>query len=131
MVEHVGFQGEPPQEHKEQEQPPYYQAARYIGQAAEARAGHAYAATQDLLFNDKENDLSAFRLQIRQMWHVAVVGNPPAEELEQQIEEMLSGGEPATLSPDVLKLLQERRQQATKVGSWVEAHYRPGKPLDK
>src|SRR6266511_4976606 len=102
MAERGGYRGEPPQrppqERKELEQAPYYQAVRYMGQTAEARAGHAYAATQELLFNDEENDLSVFRLQIRQLWHVAVVGDQPDEELEQQLQEMLSGGEPTTLS---------------------------------
>jgi hypothetical protein len=127
MPERGGFRGE----HKEQNQPPYYQAVRYLGQTAEALAGQAYASTQELLFNDMENDLSVFRLQVKQIWHVAVVGEAPTEELGQQLEEMLSGGEPTTLPKDVLQLLHERRVQAMKLGSWVEGHYRLGKPLDR
>jgi hypothetical protein len=81
------------------------------------------------LFTTPDAGLSAYRFLLRQIWHVAVLGEPPAEELAKKLETAFARGEPTTLPPDILKLLTQRRQQASRQGSWVERHYRPGQNL--
>ena len=114
---------QPPEGSPEQEPVPYHRAFRFN---TERPARRAYFQAQDILFNTPECDLSAYRFLIRQLWHVAVLGEPPPEELEQKIQGILSRGEPVTLPPEILKLLAEHRAQATKQAPWVERHYRPG-----
>ncbi len=74
-------------------------------------------------------DLSAFRFQLRQVYHVAVLGNPPPEDVAQAIERILVAGEPTTLPAEVVQMLVARRAQQNRRAPWVEKHYRPGKPL--
>ena len=74
-------------------------------------------------------DLSTFRVQINRVWHVAVLGETPPEDLDQRLSAILSAGEPTTLPDELLGLLMERRRQATKLAPWVERHHRPGKRL--
>lgn len=111
---------------KEHEPLPYYQAARFAG---EQPAGQAYFAAQEALYDEPDCDLSVYRLQIDRISHVVVLGDPPPQELEQELQTILSTGEPASLSPEVLRILRERRARAIKRGLWVERHYRPGKQL--
>lgn len=108
---------------EEREPTPYYQASRFSGERA---AGKAYAKAQHTIFT-RDCDLSAYRFHIKEIWHVAILGERPDEAVEQKLQKILSAGEPVTLDPDVLKLLHERREQAKQQGSWVEGHYRPGK----
>ena len=110
----------------EQEPVPYHRAVRF---KAERPARRAYFQAQDLIFKTPECDLSAYRLLLEQLWHVAVLGEPPQGDLEQKLQSILSRGEPVSLPPDILKLLTERRNQAIKRGPWVERHYRPGRPM--
>ncbi|MCZ7570763.1 MAG: hypothetical protein M5U01_19560 [Ardenticatenaceae bacterium] len=114
--------GEEPQK-EEEPKPAYCKAARF---ASEESAGQAYFQTQEAILN-VPCDLSTYRFQLQQIWHVAVVGEPPSEELEQQLDEILSGGARTSLPPEILFFFQERRRQAAKFGSRVERHYRPGK----
>jgi hypothetical protein len=117
-------QGEP---HNEREPTPYYQAAKF---GNEQLAGVVYFQAQEAIYEDEQCDLSAYRLQIRHIWHVAVIGEQPAIETEQRIGAVLSFGELVTLPPEVLKFLNARRAQTIKEGSWVERHHRPGKQFD-
>ncbi len=110
----------------EQEQVPYYRAARF---ATERAAGQAYFAVQDAIFTAEECDLSAYRLQLNRISHVAVLGQPPPEELDQTLAGLLATGEAMALPPDVVKLLVQRRNQAARDSAWREGHYRPGKQL--
>src|SRR5438105_433479 len=113
--------------HPEQERPPYAQAARFPG---EQPAGRAYRQAQAAVYRYRTDvDLSTFRLQINQVWHVAVLGETPPEDLEQQLASILAAGEPVSLPDDLLGLLAERRRQAARLGPWVQRHYRPGKRL--
>lgn len=115
----------PPQ--PEQEPAPYYRAARFPG---ERPAGRAYVAAQDALFQYPEPvDLSTYRFQLNRVYHVAVLGQPPPDELDRTLAAILAAGEPVELPAEVLKLLSERRTQATRHGEWVERHYRPENPL--
>lgn len=111
---------------KEQEPRPYYLAARFPG---ERLAGRAYFQAQELIFNTPDSDLSVFRIQLNQIYHVAVLGIPPPQELEQKLRSILSTGDSTSLPADILKVLLQRRAQATRQGPWVEKHFRPGQPL--
>ena len=104
---------------------PYYQAARF---PTERSARRVYFATQDELFKT-ECDLSSYRLQLNQRWHVAVIGAQPTEALDQRLRLILAAGESTPLPDEVLALLVERRARATQQGAWIERHHRPGQPL--
>lgn len=111
----------------EEETPPYWRAARFKGAKAARRS---YRACERLI-RGPDVDLSAFRFQLEQIYHVAVLGpTPPPEEIAKKVEELLAPGEPATLPAEILKMLMERRKQAMSPGTiWWEGHYRPGKRL--
>lgn len=111
----------------EQEAPAYYRAARF---PREEEAGRSYHAAQRLI-RDPDVDLSAYRLQLNRIWHVAILGpTTPPEEIAKKVEEILSSGKPVTLQPDILEALLVRRKQALSPGTtWLERHYRPGKRL--
>ena len=110
----------------EQEPTPYYRAARFSNEQV---AGQAYFAVQDAIFTAEDCDLSAYRLQLNRVSHVAVLGEPPPEELDQTLAALLAAGEATALPAEVVKLLVERRRQATRDSAWREGHYRPGKRL--
>jgi hypothetical protein len=57
---------------------------------------------------------------------VAVLGEPPPEDLDQQLQAILGQGVPATLPEEILDYLKQRRAAAIQQGQWVEGHYRPG-----
>jgi len=103
----------------------YFRAARFVG---ERSAGHAYGKAQEEIYT-AECNLSVFRLTLEALWHVAVTGEPPPAELDQRISAILGTGEPAALSPEVVRLLEVRGQQLRRQGPWSEGHYRPGKRL--
>jgi hypothetical protein len=108
--------------------PPYYRAARFRSHAV---AGAAYQRAQDLLFAS-QCDLSTYRFILDGVSHVAVIGNPPPTDLEQQLQTILaagSAGEATALPLEILARLARRRSQATQIGPWVEGHYDPGKNL--
>lgn len=100
----------------------YLQVARFSG---ERPAGRAYLQLQDAIFQAPACELSIFRLQLHRDWHVAVLGDPPAETLARRIRQVLSHGIPASLPEDVLAELQRRRAEATRIGPWIERHVRP------
>jgi hypothetical protein len=114
----------PPQEPQKEQAPegPYYKAARYPDETA---AGIIYRQAQEFLFTTP-CDLSTFRLDLPTGWHVAVLGAAPAPALSQQVDRLLATGEPAVLPDDILTMLYQRREQATKIAPWVEGHHRPG-----
>ena len=116
---------EQPRRH-EQESVPYHRTARF---ADEPSAGLAYSAAQRAIFAGPPNDLSAYRFQLNSVYHVAVLGQPPPADLDEQLREILASGEPATLPPEVLAALAERRRQMSRRGGWSEGHYRPGRRL--
>lgn len=87
-------------------------------------AGRAYTALQRAIF-DSESDLSCFRLQLNGTWHTSVLGEPPPDDLAQQIDAFLAEGEATTLPGDVTAALRARRALALRSGaSWTERHYR-------
>lgn len=101
----------------------YYEAARFPN---EQFSGLIYFAVQEIVFNASEEDLSAYRFQLQQLWHVAALGTMPAEEVQEQIHQELSKGEIVELPDPIVNALYQRREQQTKLGSWVEGHHRPG-----
>ena len=111
---------------QEDEPAPYHRTARFAG---ERPAGTTYAAAQQAIFDGPPNDLSAYRFQLNQVYHVAVLGEPPPAELDEQLTRILAAGEPAELPAEVLSALSERRRQMAERTPWSEGHYRPGKPL--
>lgn len=115
----------PPERSQNPEREPqlYLQVAYF---ANEHVAGHAYEQTQELLYSGPPNVLSSYRLMLDEKWHVAVLGEQPPVELDQLLQEVFGQGIPAPLPEDVVTVLQDRRREATKVGSWVECHHRPG-----
>ena len=113
---------EPSKEHEPQ---PYYQAARF---SSEQVAGKAYFLAQRLIYQ-ADCDLSSYRFQLQSIYHVAVLGEQPPDELHHRLANILSGGDIVSLPAEIIKVLQERRAQATKVSPWLERHYRPGKCL--
>jgi hypothetical protein len=89
-----------------------------------------YQQTEAAIFNSKY-ELSVYRFQLDGLWHVAVIGDTPPQEFAEKVQAMLNTGEQVTLPLDILRQLNERRRKATRQGSWVERHYRPGRRLDR
>ena len=104
-------------------QPFYLRVARFNG---ERPAGRAYDQLQVAFFRSPACDLSVFRMLWQRDWHVAVMGDPPAETLERRIRQVLARGVPASLPKEILAKLQRCRAEATNIGPWVERHqHRP------
>lgn len=120
--------GEPNDPAIEQMQPPYHKAARFPGDKPAAKA---YFEAQDVIFNDAESELSAYRLVLNAVYHVAVLGEQPSQETDEAITQILSQGQSATLPKEALAALNARRIEMKQRGSWVEGHYRPGRRLDE
>lgn len=115
-------------EYKTEQEPndSYCQVARFTDEQIGLAA---YWAVQEALLADVTCDLSSYRFFLNALSHVAVIGTQPSNELDQQLARLLAAGEPTTLPSAVLTLLRERRALAGKRGTWVEGHYRPGKPV--
>jgi hypothetical protein len=116
----------PPEGKPEQELVPYYHAARFRN---ERPARDAYFQAQEILFTTPDSELSAYRFLLERIWHVAVLGEPPDEDLAKKLQTAFARGEPTMLPLDILKVLAQRREQATREAPWVEHHYRPGQNL--
>ena len=109
---------------KEQEHAPsFHQAARYPD---EQSSETPYDQAQQTIY-ETPCDLSIYRLRLGHnlVWHVAVLGSPPPEDLQRRIEEILSTGEPVTLPDDILTHLVQRRAEQSGRGDWAEAHHFP------
>ena len=109
-----------------QEEVPYSLAGRFKNKRA---AGVVYDAVQELIYNDVTCDLSAYRIRLKGIWHVIVIGEKPSESLYLAIEAQLSNGTLVTIDADVLIYLMDRRGKAIQLGPWVEGHYSP--PLEE
>ena len=125
--EEGGYLGQPGEPNKEREPGPYYMASRFD---EEQSSKLAHVKAQKLIFANERADLSAYRFQLGQINHVAVVGEPPPDDLQLQMQDISAIGEATELPPLIVKALHERRAQMKKKGSWVEGHYRLGKKLD-
>jgi hypothetical protein len=98
----------------------YCRAARFPDEPA---SGKAYFQAQEAI-RETSCDLSTYRFQLHQLWHVAVLGSPPPHDLAQRIEAILATGNAATLPTDIMDYLKARRAEVTQQGTWVERHYR-------
>ena len=108
-------------EQKDEPGPPFVLARRF---QRERQAGQAYFKAQEAIFQT-EHELSAYRFQMpRGVWHVAVVGVPPPQDVQDQLELILSTGVETTLPDEITSFLFRRQAQAKKLGPWVEGHYR-------
>src|SRR5687768_8905209 len=121
MPSHERPQGEPNKDKPES----FISVARF---EREQLALSAYIKTHDLIFAT-DCELSVYRFQVKNVSHVAVIGEEPEEGLRRQLEALLAAGSPAALPPDIARVLFERRAQAKRLGPWVEGHYRPGRPM--
>ena len=101
---------------------PYCRAAKFPSERA---AGAAYFKIQKLI-DSPDADLSAYRVQLRGVWHVAVVGDAPGDGLAEKLEKAFASGEPVDLPGEVLDFMWSRRAEQIQHGPWVERHYRPG-----
>jgi len=101
----------------------YCQAARFASKKA---AGEAYLPIQALIFDERNNcDLSAYRIKLNEGWHVIVLGEQPADAINQRIELLLTKGVLVNLRairPDAFLFLLNRRAEANKIAPWVELH---------
>lgn len=126
-LERGGPPGRPEEsDHREFEPVPYHRVARF---GDEQVASRAYRHAQDAVFQGPPSDLSVYRFLLDQVSHVAVLGELPPTDLDAQLTAILAAGEPATLPHEVLSALAQRRQQLSRPGTWLEGHYRPGRPL--
>src|SRR5256885_15154051 len=107
-----------------QDQTPYYLAARYPNKTPAVKA---YNPIQAIIF-EEDCDLSAYRFfeQKERKWYVVVIGEEPLPQLHQRLETILfslTRGERITLESQTLAALMDRRAQQTQIGPWVERHY--------
>ncbi|MBV9282506.1 MAG: hypothetical protein JOZ41_20705 [Chloroflexi bacterium] len=112
-----GYDGQ--EHHEQQERDPYFRARRFQREGAARRA---YFATQEAIFA-AECDLSTYRFLLRGIWHVAVMGAEPPEELAQELKQHLRHGDPVDLPEEVRRGLSERGRQQRQSGLWSEGHY--------
>ena len=96
-------------------------AARF---RAERPSRRVYFKAQDIIYRKPDSELSVYRFQLNQIFHVAILGAPPDQTLEQRLRRLLVAGDAVTLPDDVLTMLVARREHASREGSWVEHHYR-------
>lgn len=102
--------------------PPYVKAASY---KEERESLHAYSLAQSLILRNNV-DLSTYRLLYKEVPHLVVLGLQPPADIDATLEAILGNGTMATLPPDIIRALNQRRNRATRMGPWVEGHYRPG-----
>lgn len=114
--------GEPSKEPEK----PFVAAAKF---EAESPAASVYFKAQETVFRN-DCDLSVYRFKLREVSHVAILGESPAPELQAQLADLLAAGTAVQLPNDIVSALLQRRTQAKRVGPWVEGHYRPGRPME-
>ena len=105
---------------------PYCLAARFAG---EADAGVAYGRAHEAIQAGPPCHLGGWRLQLAQVWHVVLLGEPPSPALDARLHEIMARGEIVELPAAVRQRLEERRLRARQRGPRVERHYWPGQPL--
>lgn len=120
---------EPNEPGREGEQPLYHHEAKFPGTKGVDLSGQAYSEAQGIIFKDRESDLSAYRLMLNAIYFVAVLGVVPGQDTDEQIQQALSRGEPASLPSEILAALNQRRLEMKQHGEWVEGHYRPAKHI--
>ena len=82
--------------------PRYLQIVRF---PTEQSAGRAYFQAQDAIFHSPHSDLSVYRLQLHEIYHVTILGDPPPRRLDRTLRSILIAGQPAELPDDILREL--------------------------
>jgi hypothetical protein len=95
-------------------------AVRFQG---EGPARRAYFAVQNAIL-ETACQLSTYRFLVRGIWHVAVMGEPPPEELGLEINRALRSGDSVELPEEIAQSLSERGKQERQKRIWTERHYR-------
>jgi len=115
----------PEHDSTERRERPFHRAARF---GDEETARQAYLTTEQRVF-EATADISAYRFQLDQVWHVAVVADePPSGALQRAVEDALSQGEQVNLHPEILATLLSRHREVMRHRlPWVEGHYHPGR----
>ncbi len=89
----------------------YYQASRF---AQEQEAIDIYDQLDGMFSELPNTDLFAYRFVFNRTPHVAILGKPPSDELTAQlIDFLLASGERVELPENVLRVLRERRAEAS------------------
>jgi hypothetical protein len=101
---------------------PYFQAARF---PSKPTAAIIYLPLQRLVHDEEECDLSVYRFELPEGWHVVVVGEKPTVMLHVQIEAILTHGTLVSLTnyPGLVDNLYARKNQMNRFGPWVELHH--------
>lgn len=114
-------------------QPPFLLSSRFESREA---SQFSYDLLQTIV-REQEVELSAFRLiqnwpesiskasPSTKRWYVVALGNTPSASLEQQVSEVLNGGELVALPDVVVAELVRRRSEETAKGLYVEHHHTP------
>jgi hypothetical protein len=79
----------------------YCRAARFPDQPS---SESPYLQLQDLVF-ESDSDLSVFRFQLDNIWHIAVLGDHPGEDIDRRLEQLVSLGQATELDSDMLDFL--------------------------
>jgi hypothetical protein len=105
----------------------YSKAVRYPD---EQSSESPYDNVQELIRVEPCN-LSVYRIRLGDHleYHVAVLGEPPAQELQRRIDDFLKDGEAVTLPSEAVDALLARRAQQQKDGPWVEHRHFPRRRL--
>lgn len=114
---------EKPGKTPEQEKPAYFLTAQFQdGAVAEA----AYLDAQKVIYDDEKCNLSVFRfLNIPDgAWYIVALGEVPSPLTQENLRAKLKEGKSAELPPEIAGELMQRRLEQTKLGPWVERHYR-------
>lgn len=104
---------------------PYFRCASF---GSDQEAGKAYFICQELIApHAVDCDLSVYRFIFAESFHVVVLGEPPVDELGDEIDGVLAAGTPVDLPDEMRNYLIERRAEVSGPDvPWMEGHYRPG-----
>ncbi len=125
----MSIEGERPLPSPESESNRYSLSMRYPDQHSSSRP---YNRIQKLIYENENLPLSIFRLKFEGLdnfndgYYIAVLGEKPSEEYQERFRRILSGGEEVQLPAEAMEALWQRRQETSKMGDWVEGHYKHG-----
>ncbi len=92
-------------------------------------AGIGYNQARDVVFGTNI-DASVYRVQIKGVWHVVVLGDGQlAEQQRLTFEQACAQGATAELPVEVRTFLEERRASGKLPGAFWEANYQPGQVI--
>lgn len=74
----MGGPEEPNESIHEGDLPHFHREAQFLGEMAETLSSRAYSLAQTIIYNDAGADLSAYRLMLNTVYHVAVLGEQPS-----------------------------------------------------